>query len=534
MSETPSKDIARLIASAFEKLSKDNSYTVEEIYNNIHKKESITKEIIKDFLEKNESLYKKVTKEDSDEIRYEKVKLPTLVLVGNSPNLIERYNAGAGWNRLLKSLEDICGTYLGNTRKLSSFPQRMQAICNLALLLNNADGGETNGIRSILEELTEWLNAVAQLQASPIHQMIANMGFDNYLTTNYDLALERAIGEKIDLEKEGMKISDIRTFLLNESTGENGNYCPKKHISESAVTHIHGIITDLKSLVMSPRSYVLALNALMDKEMAPWLKSFCESEVHICGLNLSSEEILVWYALEIRLKFLHNNKDIRKSNPRAYVYLFYKDTEDKKDYYDKCATRDLLTTYAVNTILVPVRNDDYISAWKLLIGEMLLAKNKKRLHVEDDDENEDEIDDEINKEFEKNLKSVEYGGGRLASRNSNLTTAFESHYMYPYCCWMSVTNRKLQIVKESNEWLCYCKVNGKRFMYSFPVSGVFKNYINDKLDKMNFLLDYRCGKLYEIHEEGKTLEFICCGNEIVDLKQFCKMIYRKKKNSSSK
>lgn len=523
-------DLGKLVHKAFVELGKRRYYSLKEICDVVQRlgaEFQYEEHEIEKYLISSPDIKKKNG-------NYMLEEFPSLVLVGNSPNLIERYNAGAGWNRLLKSMEDICETYLGDTRKISSFPQRMQAVCNIY---------EMSQSEAIVRELDEWFNRVKELQASPIHRMLAKMGFTYYLTTNYDFALERALGLRINKTRDKIDSTEFLKYNIKSASGKKENAVKMKN----AVGHIHGSIENMESLVMTPKSYVRATHKLMKAGVAKgsWLKAFCESEVHICGLNLSTEESLVWYALERRLQYLFENKDLTNSYPRAYVYLFYRETEDKSDYYEKRAVRDLLKTYAVQTILIPVYNEDYISAWKLLIGEMTLIKSGCRLpeEPENDEDDKDEDDgDRINEELEKNLRKIEYGHGRLSVRDTNLTTAFVSHYMYPYCCLMSMSGAKCGIVKKAGCWLCYCKVDGERRMYRFSAKHDIQSSISKfekkakcstEKTKMNFLLDYRSGKLYEIQENKKTPKEICRGDEIIDLDQFCRMIYNKKKEVKS-
>ena len=373
----------------------------------------------------------------------------------------------------------------------------------------------------IVNGLNDWFKAVADLRPTPIHRMLAGMEFDYYLTTNYDYAFEQSISPDF-LKKHNRTFSDGGELLSTTLDNQNPDGENKK---EHKVIHIHGRVDDIKNIVMLPRSYVNATK-LLDKKTEPlWLERFRESEVHICGLNLGPEETLVWYALENRLQNLLK-KSIKSSYPRAYVYLFFNETDDKKDYHDKCAMRDLLRTYAVNTILIPVRNGDYIRAWKLLIGEMMLAKNGCRLQYEQSVQNDDEEDeaDTLNEELEKALKKTEYGGGRLASRNSNMSTAFVAHYMYPYHCWISMSPSKANLIKKSGRWLCYCKIDSERHMYFFPSTSLDI----DKDNKRQFLLDYCTGELYEIQDDGE-MKKVAIGHEIVCLDQFCRMIHSEPK-----
>lgn len=515
------KNLADLVGDAFNILGRYGYHTLDAIYEEIKKSRSnAIKDDVKNFLE-NDPDYKAHKK------TYSK-KIPTLVLVGNSPNLIEKYNGGAAWGRLLKSLEDTCSPYLGETFRLASFPQRMQAVCNLYNLRRELNSSEED---PIIRDLTAWFEAVADLRSTAIHKMLGGMDFDYYLTTNYDYTLERMLWGKHEYK---FKADSKDLFLKHqENEGQEQKVKGKANHSDDqkSIIHIHGVANDIKSIVMLPQSYVDATKAL-EKE-PEWLSKFCESEVHICGLNLGPEESLVWHALEKRLHcLLEHTPDIRCNGARAYVYLFYNETDDeeKKDYHDKCAVRDLLRTYAVQTILIPVRNNDYIQAWKLLMGEMLLAKNGLRLQYEHGEQelaenNEDE--EKMDNELEAMLKKIEFGGGRLSSRNCNMSTAFVPHFLYPYHCRMSISKAKSDAINEAGSWLCYCKIDSKRHMYRFSTALAKENYweVKEENEQRNFLLDYLSGELYKIDANGKILHKVDKGDGIANLEHFCRMKY---------
>ena len=535
MNDKVSERLCKLVDGAFAEMGYDKYFTADQIYDQIKKHENdVEMPDVKYYMDFSAD-YKAKEDEKNGITKYAKVKRPSIVLVGNSPNLIERYNAGAEWSRLLKSLEDICVPYLGNTRRLDSFPLRMQAVCNLYNLRDMMGPSEN---APIVEDLNNWFNSVADLRPTPIHRMLAEMEFDYYLTTNYDYAFEQLLYPdffKNHKRESSSGVDFIPPFLKSENNKVSQDENNGVSQDENRVIHIHGSIDDIKNIVMLPRSFVEATKSLKRDKQSLWLEKFCESEVHICGLNLRPEETVVWYALEERLKYLHEKKErIISSYPRAYVYLFFNETDDeeRKDYHDKCAMRDLLRTYAVNTILIPVRNNDYIQAWKLLVGEMMLAKNGCRLQYEQIDRNADDEDetDKLNDELEKALRKTEYGGGRLASLRTNMSTAFVAHYMYPYHCWISMSPTKANLVKKSGIWLCYCKIDSVRHMYYFPATAGISSCLDlEKGDKKQFLLDYCSGKLYEIQDDG-NLKKVAIGHEIVCLDQFCRMIYSAPKN----
>lgn len=509
------------IDECFSKLGKDGWYSVSDIERklNYKKKKKASSEEIEKYLNENPEKYQKRKMQQIE--KYKVIKLNTLVLVGNSPNLIERYNAGAEWDRLLKDLEAHFKIYLENVEGLTSFSQRMQAICNLYYSFVNT--GDEDAVEQLKNQLKKWFEKVAALPSTAVHKMLAEFNFDHYLTTNYDLALDRALAP----------VKEITSYDIEAFLGCQGNNNKKQNIQlkdGKNVTHIHGSVYELGSVVMTTANYAEAIEALLETQKTniykiSWLKAFCESEVHICGLNLRSEESVIWYALKRRRDYLlSKDRKFLSSYPRAYVYLFYNE-DNQNDYINKLALKDLLTTYAVNTILIAVRNNDYITAWKQLMGEMMLAKYKRQMQQNPEG-------NDVNEEIEEALCETELGGGTKASIHSNMSTAFVAHYIYPYHCLLTMSAEKKEHIKTSHIWLIYCKINSKRYMYSFPEQGCIKKYLvkkekkkegDKKPDNSKFLLNYITGELYYINKN--KLKKVGNGCAIGDIRVFKELKY---------
>ena len=514
------KGVHDAIMDAFSGLGKTGCYTAEALFEFIEKnhKQRIKKEKIEQALAEDKEKYIELAKK-----KYKLAKLPALLLVGNSPNLVERYNAKVRWDRLLKDMEMCYQEYLKNTNKLRSFPQRMQAICNLYYLLTELPDDGTNNRLFIEEKMTDWFKYLKNLKPTFVLKKLAKLDFDYYLTTNYDLALERALNAK----KKSAAKCDSSHFL---------NYRTKKKIGKSSfspnimlaqdkekVTHIHGAVTDLNNIVMTPLSYVEATHELVVLEKntnspeykSSWLKAFCESEVHICGLELSSEESLVWYAIEAKTRYLQKVGKLDTSYPRTFVYLFYRyDKNNTSDYDEKVALQDLLRTYSVNTILIPVCDNDYISAWILLMGKMDMCRGGFKLEYSS-------IEEETDVLFEEALAKVKAGSGSSCVRNSNLSTASVPHYIYPYHCLLTVSSAKKNIIRQKGRWLVHCKIGEQRYMYTYSDKACVKK-IGTGEDRSNFLVDYRTGKLYRI--EDQNIVYVGQGAKANNLPGFVKLI----------
>ena len=438
-----------------------------------------------------------------------------LLLVGNSPNLAERQNGRVAWDRLMHTLEKSCPDYVPIDNVAKSFPQRIQEICNVRKMLEKL-GKE----KALDNSFQDWLVGVSELLPTAIHRMLTKMNFDHYLTTNYDHALERAFcsGFKVkkgDIKKsqevwEGWEGAQLEEYAKLTEFPEN-----KKR---EDVIHIHGRVSGESPLVMSPDSYAYAANALKESgEGKTWLDLFIRSEIHICGIDLRPEELVIWRALELRYQELCKEGEYDKSDPRAYAYVFYKvdDTEEEKKMKE---LRNLLMSYGVIFQGIPVYNNNYVEAWALLIGKIELNMNK--LHVKSSGNNSDSLDDD-------ELDTIICSERPSKNRGKNLSTAFVQHYMFPHFCRMSIGKKKYCAIKKTGYWLCYCVIEGNTYMWRFNGNDITKFLDFSREEKAELLLDYRHGAVYKIDRNTKDREsllHLAQGGWICDLSTFSDLL----------
>lgn len=149
---------------------------------------------------------------------------------------------------------------------------------------------------------------------------IANLNFDEYMTTNYDYSLEECLMERgYSMEKE--KNSSLRSsrFSLQRKV-----VC-KKDNREIKVWHIHGEKDITRSVMLGYDQYcrylrkielyVLGLGknhkmSMKDKRSkndAYWVDLFFFTDVYIVGLGLGYSEIELWWLLCCRARLNHGN-----------------------------------------------------------------------------------------------------------------------------------------------------------------------------------------------------------------------------------
>ena len=173
--------------------------------------------------------------------------------------------------------------------------------------------------------------------------------------------------------------------------------------------------------------------------------------------------------------------------------------------------RNFLMSYGVILQSIPVHNNNYEEAWGLLIGRMELNMNKYRIKNGNlDSLGDDELD---------TVLCVERTG---KNRNTNLSTAFVQHYMFPHFCRMSIGKNKYCAIKKTGYWLCYCVIEGNTYMWRFDGDDITKFLDFSKEEKAEFLLDYRHGDVYKI--DGESLSRFAQGRWICDIQEFSKLI----------
>lgn len=209
--------------------------------------------------------------------------------------------------------------------------------------------------------------------SNELFELLTNMNFDNYLTTNYDYAFEKAIGS----EPEKLSTEDIyslrrkRAYQTNHGTkllwnihGEIEN--PKSIML--GLDHYCGSVSKIDSYIKGTYSYVtegkenpvISISDKLKKQQfchTSWVDLFFSSNVHIIGFSLDYSETDIWWLLNKRARFaaniLVNNK----------IYFYTNNIDEEK--------RGLLESFDVSVVPTPIVDNDYKGMYKSAIENML-------------------------------------------------------------------------------------------------------------------------------------------------------------------
>lgn len=216
-------------------------------------------------------------------------------------------------------------------------------------------------------------SALAEQEPNEIFEFLASMNFENYLTTNYDYAFEKALGVAPELlsteeiyslrRKRRYKIGDNVKQLWNIH-GEIDNpksimlgldhYCGSLSKIDSYVKGTYKHAVDGKSVQVEPMK-----DKLRDQEFcySSWVDLFFSSNVHIIGFGMDYSETDLWWLLNKRARFAAQNL----VNNEVYFYSHYLDDEKK----------GLLESFGVNIVLTEILSGDYKSMYRTAIEKML-------------------------------------------------------------------------------------------------------------------------------------------------------------------
>jgi hypothetical protein len=157
----------------------------------------------------------------------------------------------------------------------------------------------------------EFVEEMQRLKANEIHEELMALNCRTILTTNYDNCLEVASGEKFD---DANLASELKYSVFR-----------RKRSVERSLWHIHGDMNVSRSLMLGFNDYAGYLhklrNYMTSKDGSPflqvsndlvledvrhsWMDLFLRDNVHIVGLGLGYEEVVLWWLISYkqRLRF---------------------------------------------------------------------------------------------------------------------------------------------------------------------------------------------------------------------------------------
>ncbi|MEZ9819689.1 SIR2 family protein [Shewanella sp. 10N.286.45.A1] len=212
--------------------------------------------------------------------------------------------------------------------------------------------------------------------SNELFELLAGMSFDNYLTTNYDLAFEKALNcspEKFTTE-EIYSLRRKRRYKLNGGFKYLWNIHGEIEHPKSimlGLDHYCGSVSKIDSYVKGKYTHKLKgekqrVLSMVKKLKAnkycdtSWVDLFFSSNVHIIGLSLDYSETDLWWILNKRARYsseqLVNNK----------IFFYTNNIDHEK--------KGLLQSFGVEVIETEVSNGDYKSMYKSVIQNMIIPK----------------------------------------------------------------------------------------------------------------------------------------------------------------
>jgi hypothetical protein len=300
--------------------------------------------------------------------------LKNTLLFGNGLNLLSENPLT--WDSLLKKLE------VGNNTISNDTPNTMKyekIFLDRHSIKSNKSKDEELAIKEQIATLMK------EQRGNRYYSEIIDLGFQNYLTTNYDNAFcEKYGGEQSNKSTEG--IYSLRRYLTLSS---------KVH-SDTKLWHIHGEVEHPKSIMLgldhycgsiskidsyikgnyefSVKSAKQKVKPIVDKlkersfDQISWVELLFNSDVHIVGLSLDYSETDLWWVLNKRARLIHSTNIYNK------IYYYDSNINDSK--------KSLLESMGVTVINV-LRNgnndNDFLVAHHLLTEK--LKSNVRNLNT---------------------------------------------------------------------------------------------------------------------------------------------------------
>ena len=256
-----------------------------------------------------------------------------VLFIGNDINNVQN-NSSNSWEKLLKK---IIEKYKSKTEvgKSKPFPLIYEELY-LELL---KDGK----LKNELTLKTEIANTLSAIKPNEIHKMLVELDCNNYITTNYDYALQQALlkGKTTrNLKNEGLVYEKKFSVFRHNTIGEKKFW--HIHGEKNAplsinlgFEHYGGQLQHLRDYVVSGVKYKTKESAIIplykrlkenDVKNISWVDLFYTEEVHILGLGLGFEETDLWWLITNRARFKYEKKLEAFKNNKIIYYcpLLYK------------------------------------------------------------------------------------------------------------------------------------------------------------------------------------------------------------------
>ena len=227
-------------------------------------------------------------------------------------------------------------------------------------------------------------NIVSDFQGNEIYEEISNLKFTNYITTNYDLTLEKVFNNSLFfkyLSDQSEAFYSIRSkFKILNKFGQHvsnvwhihGDIKRKKTIS-LGLDHYCGSIGKIDSYIkgtytfkknkteQKPKSIALKIKNKEERDNLSWIELFFYSDIHIIGYGIDYSETDIWWIL----------------NRRARI----KNIQNKIYYYGELDFHKVELLNAFNVEYIEIKRDETLQkkGWLDLYEKIIIEIKQRRL-----------------------------------------------------------------------------------------------------------------------------------------------------------
>jgi hypothetical protein len=267
------------------------------------------------------------------------------VLFGNGINRLS--DNAVSWDDLL---DNIKGTNIFNNGKLPNTMVYERIFMEQHIAINSDKADELKIKNSIAE-------AMKSQGSNKVFELLASMDIENYLTTNYDYAFEKAL----NISPEKLSTEEIYSLRRKRkySTGSGSKYLWNIHGEIEhpksimlGLDHYCGSVSKIDSYVKGTYKHTISgqsvtVTSMLDKLKSKkycctsWVDLFFSTNVHIVGLSLDYSETDLWWVLNKRARFVADGLVSNK------IYFHTNQMDEEK--------MGLLRSFNIDVISVPVK-----------------------------------------------------------------------------------------------------------------------------------------------------------------------------------
>lgn len=255
--------------------------------------------------------------------------METTILFGNGINLL---GGGESWNKILMDISDrsILPPIKSNTLKYEYIILPQDETTHADVITSNGNRIVTSDghVLSVVGNTEEIMKGnlckkLGKMVPSYYYKKLAELDFDHYISTNYELYINSTFIENGFVLKTK---NDSESMLYRHEMLESDN-------RSVDIWNIHGDINNGKSIMLGLSDYCKYvaeinnyLNSEGDKKGGSWIDLLFNTEVHIVGLGMAYEEIDLWNVLTTRMRI--KRKDETAIKNKIYYYAIQDESFD--------------------------------------------------------------------------------------------------------------------------------------------------------------------------------------------------------------